>query len=36
MAPRFSGGRGGKLEGTLEFVLGISGDFEKASQGALK
>jgi hypothetical protein len=36
MAPTFSGGRGGKLEGTLEFVLRISGDFEKASQEALR
>jgi hypothetical protein len=34
MAPTFTGRRGGKLEGTLEFVLRISGDFEEASQEA--
>jgi hypothetical protein len=34
MAPTFSGRGGGKLEGTLEFVLRISGDFEEASQEA--
>jgi hypothetical protein len=34
MAPRLSAGTGGKLEGTLEFVLRISGVFERASQEA--
>jgi hypothetical protein len=33
MEPRLSAGSGGKLEGTLEVVLRISGVFEKASQG---
>jgi hypothetical protein len=33
MAPTLSAGRGGKLEGTLEFVLRISGVFERGRRG---
>jgi hypothetical protein len=32
MALTLSAGSGGKLEGALEFVLGISGDFAKPTQ----
>jgi hypothetical protein len=32
MAPTLSAGRGGKLEGTLEFVLRISGVFERGGR----
>jgi hypothetical protein len=34
MTLTLSPGNGGKLEGTLEFVLRISGVFERASQEA--